>query len=264
MVLDAILFGIIQGIFEWLPISSQGNLVLLMVSMFGYSVGEAISYSIFLHTGTMLAALVYFRKDILSILRSLPGYRVNYKENNGMISFLVLATIITGLVGFPIYMYLKTTTFVGEVFIGLVGMALIFTGLIQKTVKGSGKNGLKNLNLKDSVLLGIAQGLSVIPGISRSGITVSSLLFRNYDSSSALKISFLMSIPAILIAEIGLGVMGGIPSLGIDKIITGLLFSFVFGMLTIHVLIKIAKKYAFWKFCIILGIIALIPLVFYL
>ncbi|MBN2042988.1 MAG: undecaprenyl-diphosphate phosphatase [Candidatus Aenigmarchaeota archaeon] len=263
MVLDAVLFGIIQGIFEWLPISSQGNLVLLMVSLFGYSAGDAISYSIFLHTGTMLAAIVYFRKDVLSILRSLPGYRLNYKERNGVISFLIIATIITGLVGYPIYMYLKATPFIGEVFIGLVGIALIFTGMIQRTVKGSGKRNLKNLNLKDTILLGITQGLSIIPGISRSGITVSSLLFRNYNSSSALKLSFLMSIPAIFVAEIGLGMINGLPSLGIDKIIAGLVFSFVLGMLTIHALIRIAGKFSFWKFCIIMGIIALLPLLFY-
>ncbi len=263
MVLDAALFGIIQGIFEWLPVSSQGNLVLLMVSLFGYSSGEAVSYSIFLHTGTMLAALVYLRKDVRNILESLPRYRVNYEGKNGLVSFLIMATVITGIVGYPIYIYLEASPFAGEMFIGLVGAALIFTGLVQRTVKGSGSKTGKDLNLKDTVLLGIAQGLSVIPGVSRSGITTSSFLFRNYDSSSALKLSFLMSIPAIIIAEIGMGLTGGIPSIGIADALTGIAFSFAFGMLTIHALIRIARRFAFWKFCIILGIIALVPLAFY-
>ncbi len=262
MVLDAVLFGIIQGIFEWLPISSQGNLVILMVSMFGYSPSEALSYSIFLHTGTLLAAIVYFRMDILRIIRSLKGYRFGFSPEGSLVSFLILSTIMTGIVGLPLFLYIKTAPVAGEMFIALVGIALIITGLVQifarKNLKGGG-----NLNLKDTVILGIAQGLSVIPGISRSGITVSSFLFRKYSSEDAIRFSFLMSIPAVLAAEIGLALLGGLPPVGIEKISIGILFSFVFGVLTIHTLIRAARRIPFWIFCVMIGLIALIPLLFY-
>lgn len=262
MVLDAALFGIIQGIFEWLPVSSQGNLVILMVSMFGFSPSEALSYSIFLHTGTLLAALVYFRLDILRLFRSLKGYRPGYSSEGSLLTFLILSTVVTGIIGLPIFLYIKTAPIAGEMFIALVGIALILTGVIQKFARRPVKGG-GNLNLKDTIILGIAQGLSVIPGISRSGITVSSFLFRKYSSEDAIRFSFLMSIPAVLAAEIGLALLGGLPPVGIEKISIGILFSFVFGVLTIHALIRAAQRIPFWIFCIVIGLIALIPLVFY-
>ncbi len=266
MILEAIILGILQGILEWLPISSQGNLFLIMVYFFGLKAEpeQAFSFSVLLHFGTLFAVIIYLRKEVLSLLKALPSYRFDYSNReNRLISFLFLTTIITGAIGYPLYRFVQATVSVGEAFIAIVGIALIVTGLIQKYSKTQGKRGTSDPNLKDTLLLGVAQGFSIIPGISRSGITTSSLLFRKFGGGEALKLSFLMSIPAVLIAEIGLVVLKGIPAMGIEDLILGNIFSFAFGLLSIHILMKIAKKFKFWAFCIILGILALLPLLGY-
>jgi len=266
--LESIIFGTLQGILEWLPISSQGNLVLVMMGIFGYSVKKALEFSIFLHLGTLLAVLIYFRKDIKEILLGLKSSKLEFRNNKEkkIISFLIISTIVTGLIGYPLFKILIVSTFKGEIFIGLVGVALIFTGILQK-IAASKKKTLKtkqNLSFKDSLLLGLAQGLSIIPGISRSGITTSTFLFLGYKAEDALRLSFLMSIPAVLAAEIGLKIIEGMATINMANASIGLLFSFLFGILTIHFFLKIAKTVNFWLFCLILGAIALIPLVFYL
>lgn len=259
--IEALLFGILQGIFEWLPISSQGNLTLLMTAFFGYASEMSLKYSVFLHTGTLLAVIVYFRRDVADILLSLKNYRPDFSEDNRLFTFLLVSTVITGLVGYPIFRFLTLSSFTGEVFIALVGVALIITGLLQKFSKQRGLLTEKNLGIRDTLLLGLAQGLSVIPGISRSGITVSSFLLRGYSSDQSLRLSFLMSIPAVLVAEIGLTLFEGLPGLSITESLLGLVSSFAAGIISIHVLLRAAKKIRFWLFCVIIGIIALVPLV---
>lgn len=264
--LESIVFGIIQGVFEWLPISSQGNLVLLMIGAFNYSTQKALHLSIFLHTGTLLAILIYFKEDIKKIILSLKNYKPGFRESseNNLLSFLFVSTIITGLIGYPLFKLLMASTFSGEIFIALVGVGLIFTGIFQKIAPQKELKTKKNLSLKDSLLLGIVQGFSVIPGISRSGITIATFLFRGYKSEEALRLSFLMSIPVVLAAEIGLGIIKGLPEISIFQGILGLFFAFLFGLLTIHLLIGLARKIKFWIFCIVIGVIALLPLMFYL
>ena len=191
--LDSVIFGILQGIFEWLPISSQGNIVLVMVGLMGMDPGNALNFAIFLHTGTLFSVIVYFRNDIINLLKSLRTYRPGYsQENDRVITFLLVSTIITGTLGFFLYKSIRMATFSGEVFLGLVGLALIITGILQK-ISEKGKVKFTKPNFKDSVLMGILQGLAIVPGISRSGITVSGLLLRKYDSKEALRLSFLMS-----------------------------------------------------------------------
>ena len=261
--LNAIIFGILQGIFEWLPISSQGNLVLVMVGLLGIDSSSAMNYAVFLHTGTLLAAIVYFRKEIVDLLKHLPKYRPKSShELDKVTNFLVVSTLLTGLIGFPIYKTLQNINLPGEYFIGLIGLALIVTGLIQKNAKKSELINYKKTSTKDGILLGLAQALSAIPGISRSGITTSTLLFRKYKPKNALRLSFLMSVPAIFGAEIGLSLIDGFGSLAISDIIIGIVCAFISGLLTIHALIKIAEKVDFWKFCIFLGILAITPIIF--
>jgi len=254
---EILLFGIIQGIFEWLPISSQGNLALLMVGFSGMVANDAIRLSIFLHTGTLLSVLVYFRKDVASLLKKLKGYRPDYTERNCLLTFLLVSTLVTGVVGFMLFSYVTATEIAGTAFLGLVGIALMATGILQKFSKG--REDRMQLNIKDSLLLGLLQGLSVIPGISRSGITVSGFLLRGYKSDDALRLSFLMSIPAVLAAEIGLGLLGSLPDITIAEVLIGIVTSFFVGILSIHLLIEVAKKTRFWAFCIVMGLLAVVP-----
>ncbi len=259
--LNSVIFGVLQGIFEWLPISSQGNLVLVMVGLIGMNPENALNLAIFLHTGTLLSVIVYFRNDIIQILKKLRTYKPGYSNaNDSLLTFLIISTIITGSLGFLLYKSIQILTFTGEAFLGLVGLALIITGILQK-ISEKRETKFTKLDFKDSILMGILQGLAIIPGISRSGITVSGFLLRKYNSKDALRFSFLMSIPAVLGAEIGLVLMDSLPKISIYDVAAGIFSSFVIGLLTIHILIKLSRKIKFWIFCVVMGILALIPFI---
>lgn len=258
---ESIILGMVQGIFEWLPISSQGNLVLLMVGVFKIGTAEALKYSIFLHIGTLLAVVIYFRKDIVRIIKNLKSYKPEFKEkHNGLISFLVVSTIITGAIGFPLYKLISGFSIRGEFFLGLIGFALIITGILQKISFKKKIEEEKMLTMKDSVLLGIVQGISIIPGISRSGITISAFLLKRYSPKQGLYLSFLMSIPVLFVGSVFLPIIDGFPKIPVINLILGLVFSFIFGLITIEILLKLSQKIKFWLFCVIIGFLAFLPL----
>jgi len=243
-----VILGVLQGLLEWIPISSQGNLVILMTSLFGVSVNEALSISIYLHTGTMLAAIVYYRREIKSLFKS---------RNKELLNFFLIATLITAVVGGLLYFFVRgLSTVLGSYFIALIGISLIITGLIQWRRTQGYKSETDN---KDALITGIAQGFSIIPGISRSGVTTSTLLFRGLNASTAIKLSFMLSIPAILIAEIGMGVLEGFVISA--EALLGIGAAFVTGLLMIGLLTRLAQKLKFAKMCIILGALSLIQLI---
>lgn len=266
MIWEAVVLGILQGMLEWLPISSQGNLVLIMVVLLGVEESQALGLSVYLHAGTLFSLLVYFRRTILDLLRTLPHYRPRDEgsRENKLISFLLVATILTGIVGYPIFQLARTATTLGEIFIAFVGATLILTGLFQKTLGRTGNKTAQDMKLADSLLLGALQGLSAFPGVSRSGITTSALLFRRFKSEFALELSFLMGIPAILVAEIGLGLITGFATINALDVIVGCCSSFITGLISIHILLKIAQRIRFWAFCVGMGSLALLPMLGYL
>jgi undecaprenyl-diphosphatase len=122
----AIIAGLLQGLLEWLPVSSEGNMVILLTQLFGHGVEETLNTSIFLHLGTGLAALVYFRDPVMSILL------MKTPEDKAMFYRLVVMTGLTGLVGVPIFMFLNISASIGEALLALTGAALIITGLLQR------------------------------------------------------------------------------------------------------------------------------------
>ncbi|MFQ6095469.1 MAG: undecaprenyl-diphosphate phosphatase [Candidatus Bathyarchaeia archaeon] len=262
----AIVLGILQGVLEWLPISSQGNLILVMTWLLGIDLADALSFSVYLHAGTLLAAALYFRRDILAMLKALTSYRLRRSDREGrLISFLLFTTILTGFVGFIIYKLAEAyLTVVGEFFTAVIGAALITTGLIQKFAKEREKRNIDDVKLSDTLILGVVQGFSAFPGMSRSGITISALLIRGFNDEAALKLSFLMSIPAVFIAEIGLASGASFSQIRLMNLLLGVVFSFLMGTLSIHVLMKTVGRIRFWSLCILIGVLAVLPLLSYL
>ncbi|WP_406659907.1 undecaprenyl-diphosphate phosphatase [Methanolobus sp. ZRKC3] len=258
-VIEAIILGIVQGIAEWLPISSEGMTTLVMINVFGKSLTESLPMAIWLHTGTLLSATVYFRNELKEIFREIPGfikYRNLQNKDHTLIVFLIISTLLTGIVGLPLILFATGwAEFSGKLATAFIGLLLVFTGLLQITAAKRAEKKTEPA-LKDSFIVGITQGFAALPGVSRSGITVSTLLLRNFQASDALKFSFLMSIPAVLVAEIGMGAMG---FLTIDaNSLLALFFAFLFGILTIDVFIKVAEKFDFSKFCIGLGLLSIL------
>lgn len=236
MLWSYIFFGILQGIFEWIPISSEG--VVAIASQYFLKEFHPIDVALFLHLGTLFAVLIYFRKDWKDILTL---------KNKKLFQFLAVTTIVSLVVGFPIYKSIKEIT-IGAGLLVVMGFGLLLTSFLQKRRKSF------NLNLNQlAIFSGILQGLSVIPGLSRSGSTIFGLSLGKKNPSEILKISYLMSVPVVLAMCFYLAFQN--PILITKEILISIIFSFLVGILTLHYLMKFSQKINFQKFTLIFGLL---------
>jgi len=228
--INYILLGVAQGIFEWLPISSEG--VVALFSQLLESNINPVDVALFLHIGTLFAAGVYFAKDWWSLLTL---KRIKF------LKFLFIATLISLVVGFPIYKIIRSVA-VGSVLLAITGVALLLTAFFQK------KNyKIKIKGNKLSVLVGFLQGLAVVPGLSRSGATIFGLSLGNLKNSEILKVSYMMSVPVVLASSTYLFLEN--PNLA-SKAWPALIASFLVGVASLHFLIKLSQRISFLKFAI--------------
>lgn len=248
-IIASIIAGLLQGLLEWLPVSSEGNMVILLTQLFGYGAEETLNTSIFLHFGTGLATLIYFREQVLNILF------MKTPEDRDMFYRLLVMTGLTGLVGFPIFMFLNVSASIGETLLALTGVALLLTGLLQRQASESSKEG-SELSWPLTMLLGVVQGLAIIPGLSRSGVTTSIMLFKNFDGEEAFRVSFLMSIPVSFVAALGILLVNGFKPDAYSGL--AVLVAAIVGYLTIDRLLALARKISFWKICVSLGALAIL------
>ncbi len=259
--LEALVVGAIQGITEWLPISSQGINSLVMIKFFGKSFAEVLSVSLALHIGTLFAALIYFRKDIVNLVdltRVKPSFfSVFFKkrktETERLCLFIVVGTFFSLLVGIPLFFLLEKINFPGKTIMILIGVLLVVTGIVQISKKTGTRKKIEN---KDGFVVGIAQGFSVLPGLSRSGLTLATLLFRKVEGKQALRLSFLLSIPIVFL--LGVFVLLTQRVLLTLDFLVAVITSFVFGLITISLLMKIAGKINFGWFAVFIGFLAIL------
>jgi undecaprenyl-diphosphatase len=257
--IQAIVLGIVQGVTEWLPISSKAMVSLVLITFFNpdVSLSEAVYYAIWLHIGTLFAVVLYYRDQVVRIIRNLPHYLSNVHARSGynrLTTFLVIATFCTGLVGAPLTVFgLDKIHITGSIAFVFIGILLIVTGLFQKIARRT-VSANKSMSVKDALLVGIIQGFAALPGLSRSGLTVSTLLLRRYAPTDALNLSFLLYIPAVIGAEIGLQLLKGGIYYSIYALIA-IIVAFAFGLLTISVLLKIAERVDFSYFAIFIGVL---------
>ncbi len=245
--LDAFILGMIQGITEWLPISSSGQGMLVMVNLFGIDALRALGLSFFLHIGSLFAVIVYFKKEIWGMLSGVSG-------ENGVSIVASAASAVSGGLSYKVLRSMFSSA--GDGINILIGVSLILTGIFLKSQKRSGEKTVKDGGILDMMIIGAVQGIAIIPGISRSGITIAALLFRKFTPEESLKISFLMAVPAIAGANLltfTQGETGFFPS---DILIVGILSSLLFSILGIGFLLRVSKKLDFSNFCIFIGAIA--------
>jgi len=240
-----IFLGIIQGVTEFFPVSSSAHLIILQ-KLLGMS-GNEVALSVVLHLGTILALIFYFFKDILKLLGDIRS-----------LILIIIVTVITGAIG------ITGKNFFEGLFSSpkLVALALIFTGIILILTKKFMETKSEVLDIKDALILGLAQGLAIIPGISRSGITISTLLFRKVGKMTSFRFSFLASIPAVL----GAAVLEAkkielLTKVDVKNFTWGFIFSFITGIFSLWLLKRImekAKLYYFGYYCIFIALIALL------
>ena len=240
--------GVVQGVAEWLPVSSEGVSMFIMLNVLRINPGSAFSYAVFLHTGTMLAVLVRFRREFAGMIQALYG-----NGDATLLKVVVVASIFTAFTALPLLNAVKGFRS-GELVNVLIGVMLIMTGLILR-LPGKGYRNLEELGLREAALLGLAQGFAILPGISRSGTTISFLLLRKLKEEDALKMSFIISVPAVIGAAILEGLPGGVSATSAVMVV-GL--TFAVGYATMDLLLKFARKVNFSAFCISLGALAIV------
>jgi len=251
-IIQSIFLGLIQGIVEWLPISSEGQSMVFMTKLLNVSAQEAFSLAIFLHLGTMLAVILRFRTEFIQMLTP--------KSNPLLLKIIVISTLSTGVTAIPLHFFLEKTFNQGDALMLLIGVMLIFTGLVLKLPdsKNTAYKNTENMKTKDMVFLGLAQGFAILPGVSRSGTTMTFLLLNRMNQKHALEISFLISVPAVLGANVFRLLTSPPLIISSSNAFAMICVSFIAGYVTMDALLRFAARINFSKFCIVLGLITLI------
>ncbi len=251
-IIDAFLAGILQGLLEWLPVSSSGQVTLFLAGLFGYGISEAYRISLFLHFGTLISAIVFFHRDIIEAIKGLLKLKLN-----PITRLWIYTTIFSLIVGFPIYLaYNRIASGLNlDIASTIIGGALVSLGFLMKSVSIRGSKKLDEMALTDYVILGIAQGVAVLPGVSRSGLTILALLLLGFTAWEAVRTSFLASIPVILIASLYTGLSEGF-ILEYTSIVA-LVSAFIAGLIGIAIMTILSRKLPLHYFPIAAGIIVL-------
>ena len=244
--LQLILLSVVQGLTEFLPVSSSAHLVLL--SEFLGEEDQGIIFDVGVHFGTLMAALVYFRSDLKKMIINLGSYKFLSKENN-LTANLIIAVIPILLLGFLLRDFVNLNLRNSEV----IAYATIIFGILLYTAQvRKGKENLDSVSLKQALIIGLFQCLALIPGTSRSGITITAGLFLGLSATAASRFSFLLAIPtigAIALAELIRVSFIDIMDNGAELSIA-LIISFLVAYISIDMFLKLIDRIGFTPFVI--------------
>ncbi|MBN2190168.1 MAG: undecaprenyl-diphosphate phosphatase [Candidatus Aureabacteria bacterium] len=254
LILKSLFLGFIQGVTEFLPISSSAHLV-ITERLIGIQPSFFLNVS--MHAGTMVATIIVYRKTICEIIRGLFRRQENEIK---YFSRIMLATIVSAAVAFLIVSITGEDTLNGKNLIGgllAVTAAILF---LSDRTKNTQPLSLRQISIFNVILIGLAQGIAVFPGISRSGITIASCLFMKMERSEATKFSFILSIPIILLALIyeTTASCGDIAagSYNLTGVLAGFFAALISGLIAIKLMIMLVKSRKltiFAVYCILLG-----------
>jgi undecaprenyl-diphosphatase len=247
---EAILWGALQGATEFLPVSSSGHLVL--VPWLLNKATPSVTYDVLVHAGTLLAALVYFWRDIWALLQGLVvSIRARQLNQQGRLALLIAASAVpAGLLGFVLE-DMFTRVF-GQPAV-VAGLLLVTGGLLWLAESlGRRQRGIESLTLRDAVLIGLAQCMALLPGISRSGATISSGLLRGLEREAATRFSFLMVLPLIAGAT-GYELLRFSATPGGDAwplLLAGFVAAAMTGYVALHLLLRLVRRHSLRPFAI--------------
>ena len=231
---DAVLLGILQGLTEFLPVSSSGHLVLAQAILGVKQPG--VSFEILAHLGTLLAVLIYFRSQVTLLVRSV--FEGNMKEERAIIGYLIIGTIPAALAG------LLFKDFFEQAFSNpaMTSLMLFVTGLILLSTRFYRRGG-KGVGILAAIIMGIGQAAAILPGISRSGTTIAAGMVSGVEPSRAAEFSFLLAIPAILGAMVlKRNELLNIDSSLIGQYLVGMVFSFLLALVAVHLVLAVVKR----------------------
>jgi undecaprenyl-diphosphatase len=266
-----IILGVVQGVSEWLPISSKTQIIIASSYLYpSLPLAQAYAFGLFLEVGTFFAALFYFRKEVWLVLKAIVGK--GGEEGRLLLKYLLVVTAITALLGVVIF---KTVLeVVSEVSPGsafglpmtVLGCILIGDAVLIRLAKGryTPRKGIGELSLRDLVIIGLAQGISALPGVSRSGATVSAMLLLGVKPEESFRLSFLALIPASVGATavtvlLSKGDISSVLSTVTPPVIlVAILVTIVVGVLFIRILLRVASSSRIALLTAVLGILAIL------
>ncbi len=267
-VIVSIIVGIVQGISEWLPVSSKTQIIIVSHYLLGLNFQQAYAFGLFMEIGTVLAAIIYFRKEVWTLIKALLG-KGNAEEFK-LFKFVLVATIVTGIVAVPLYVITDKVS--GGYNIGLpmiiLGAILFVDAIVilysrSKYAEDSKRRTLGSIGLKEYVFIGFAQGLAALPGVSRSGATTSTMLLLNVEAQEAFRLSFVIGIFAsaaaffVTIIFSKAVIFSAVAGLGITGILVSIVIAALVSLFLIDFLLNMAKKAKIVYLIVALGIIAI-------
>jgi len=257
-IIDAIILGIIQGLTEFLPVSSSGHLELGKAILGDNSLPkESLLFTVVLHFATALSTIVVFRKDILVILKGI--FKLEWNEDLQFVSKIAISMVPAVIVGLFFEAQLEAL-FGGNIL--LVGFMLIVTAVLLYFADKA-KNTDKKVSFSNAFVIGISQAIAMLPGISRSGATISTSVLLGNDKTKAARFSFLMVVPLIF-GKIAKDILGGELSYDASNFTAlsiGFVAAFISGLLACTWMIRLVKQSKltyFAIYCVIVGAIAII------
>lgn len=266
-IIASIIIGLVQGISEWLPISSKTQVLVASTYLLHLNFQQAYAFGLFMEVGTLLAAVIYFRRELAALVKVLLGSRVELDRK--LLIYVVIATVVTGIIGAPIYLIADSITGISlGIPMLLIGLVLIADALVLRHSRKQEHHAIQvrkfnDLGIKDYVLIGIAQGISALPGVSRSGITTSAMLLMKVEPDEAFRLSFLVGIFATF-AAFALTVIASkskvaaaIAATSVPGLAIAIITSAIVSLFLIDFLIKIAGKSKIVYFTAALGLIAI-------
>jgi len=252
---QAIALGALQGATEFLPVSSSGHLALAQSLISGFT-QPGVLFDVLLHVGTMIAVIIYFCKDLRDLATAPFRRDETAGQHQKMLLLLIAGSVPTGIIG------LAGKDFAESLFenVPVVACMLLITGTIlfvsERLRRGTG-SGKTDIGWGDAIITGIAQGLAIIPGISRSGSTIATLLLRGIDGETAARFSFLLALPAVFGATLlSLRDIGEVAAGQLVTYAAGTGAAMVIGLLSIHFLLAIIRRkrlYFFAFYCWAVG-----------
>ena len=267
---EAVILGLVQGLAEFLPISSSGHLALLQ-QWFGIDENKVLLFAVLLHVGTLISVFIVYWRDIAELIVELfltikdlctgKGLRLQERPVRKLGIMIIVATIPTGIIGILF----------NDLFDSLynsiipIGIGLIITGflLVMAERMGASNRGIEQMNFRNALFIGTVQGIAICPGISRSGSTLFGSLICNLDRKFAVKFVFLISIPSILgsaVMEAPAALESGFDMAQLGPVLVGMIVAAVSGLIAIKTMIKIVsdKKLNYFSYYVwALGLIVI-------
>ena len=257
---ESVVLGLVQGLAEFLPISSSGHLALLQ-QFFGIEEDNVLLFAVLLHVGTLISVFIVYWKDIWELLVELvltikdlftgKGLRLDERPVRKLGVMIIVATIPTGIMG------VLFNDFFNSLYNSVVpiGVGLIITGFLLVIAErmGDSNRGIKQMNYRNALFIGFVQGVAICPGISRSGSTLFGSLICNLDRKFAVKFVFLISIPSILgsaVMEAPAAIKAGMDMSQLGPVLVGMAVAAVSGLIAIKSMIKIvsSKKLSYFSY----------------